>query len=231
MSEQEGRDYTGASKYIPMYYSYIEQLSLLTTEQVGELMIALLRFGSDGTEPAFPKDSNVYMAYSFIIDSTKRASERSHARGVNGGLARAAGAEKDAKGRFLPSPSSKHPAKVQQKSSKTQQVQQNQQNQPYQYQYQYQNQKQYRLCDDVDESCVESVESVELELRELYEGDIDTLSDGEKKKLHDCIERYGSQIVEDAILRSIQNGARSWSYVQAAIETQAKYPDLKPEYR
>ena len=70
-----------------------------------------------------------------------------------------------------------------------------------------------------------------MELRELYEGDIDTLSDGEKKKLHDCIERYGSQIVEDAIMRSIENGARSWSYVQAAIETQAKHPDLKPEYR
>lgn len=230
MSEQEGRDRTGASKYIPMYYSYIEQLSLLTTEQVGELVMALLRFGADGTEPTFSKDSNVYMAFSFILDSTKRASERSHARGVSGGLARAAGAEKDAKGRFLPSPSSKHPAKVQQKSSKTQQVQQSQQNQPYQYQYQYQyqNQKQYRLYDDVDESCVESVE---LELRELYEGDIDTLSDGEKKKLHDCIERYGSQIVEDAIMRSIENGARSWSYVQAAIETQAKHPDLKPEYR
>lgn len=228
MSEQEGRDRTGASKYIPMYYSYIEQLSLLTTEQVGELVMALLRFGADGTEPTFSKDSNVYMAFSFILDSTKRASERSHARGVNGGLARAAGAEKDAKGRFLPSPSSNHPAKLQQPSSKIQQVQQTQQVQPYQYQYQSQYQKQYRLNDETDESCVESVES---ELQELYEGNIDTLGADERRKLHETIKRYGAQIVETAIMRSIEKGARSWSYVQAAIETQARHPDLKPEYR
>lgn len=103
MAEQEERGRTGASRYIPLYFSYLEQLSLLTSEQVGALVMALLRFGAYGTEPTFPKDSNVYMAFSFIVDSAKRASERSHTRGVNGGLARASSAEKDAKGRFLPS--------------------------------------------------------------------------------------------------------------------------------
>ena len=79
-----------------------------------------------------------------------------------------------------------------------------------------------------DEGCVESVE---MELRELYEGDIDTLSADERGKLHEAIVQHGSKIVEDAILRSIENGARSWSYVEAAIETQVRRPDLKPEYR
>lgn len=44
------------SKYIPMFYSYIEQLGLLSLEQVGALVMALLVYGRDGTQPDFPKD-------------------------------------------------------------------------------------------------------------------------------------------------------------------------------
>lgn len=47
------------SKYIPMFYSYIEQLGLLSLEQVGALVMALLVYGRDGTQPDFPKDGNV----------------------------------------------------------------------------------------------------------------------------------------------------------------------------
>lgn len=222
MSEQEGRDRTGASKYIPMYYSYIEQLSLLTTEQVGELVMALLRFGADGTEPTFSKDGNVYMAFSFILDSTKRASERSHARGVNGGLARAAGAEKDAKGRFLPSPSSKRPANIQQ----TQQVQQIQ---PYQYQsqYQYQKQKQHHLSDDVDDVVLKLVEN---DFAPLFESSVCALSSKDRMELVGAVRQYGPQIVEDGIMVAIDRGARTWDYTLKTIRTQAEQPDRKPEY-
>lgn len=104
MAEQEERE---RSKYMPMFYSYIEQLSLLSMEQVGALVMALLRYGRDGMLPDFPKDSNVYMAFSFIADNSMRAEDRLHAGKSKGGKARAAGAQKDEKGRFLPSAAGK----------------------------------------------------------------------------------------------------------------------------
>ena len=105
-------------KYIPMYYSYIEQLGLLTLEQIGALMLALLRYGQNGTEPDFPRDSNLYMAFSFISDNSRRAELRGLEileKRRSAGRARAASAQKDEKGRFLPSTASTIPAQ----SSKT----------------------------------------------------------------------------------------------------------------
>lgn len=43
------------SKYIPMYYSYIEQLGLLSLEQVGALVMALLVYGPRWYSARFPK--------------------------------------------------------------------------------------------------------------------------------------------------------------------------------
>lgn len=105
MSEEERAGTRERSKYMPMFYSYIEQLSLLSAEQIGELLMALLRYGRDGTLPDFPRDSSVYMAFSFIADNSMRAEDRLHAGKSKGGRARAAGAQKDEKGRFLPSES------------------------------------------------------------------------------------------------------------------------------
>lgn len=102
------------SKYLPLYYSYIEQLRLLTPEQTGRLIMALLEHGRDGAEPDFPRDSNLYMAFSFIADNSTRAEERRREAKAKAGRARAASAQKDEKGRFLPSSSSTNPAEVQQ---------------------------------------------------------------------------------------------------------------------
>lgn len=102
------------SKYLPLYYSYIEQLRLLTPEQAGRLIMALLEHGRDGAEPDFPRDSNLYMAFSFIADNAKRAEDRGLElleKRRAAGRARAAAAQKDEKGRFLPSASSTSPAK------------------------------------------------------------------------------------------------------------------------
>ncbi|MFQ8832872.1 MAG: DUF6291 domain-containing protein [Ruthenibacterium lactatiformans] len=85
------------SKYIPMYYSYIEQLGLLSLEQVGALVMALLVYGRDGTQPDFPKDGNVYMAFSFIADNSMRAEIRRQEiveKRREAGRIRAASAEK-----------------------------------------------------------------------------------------------------------------------------------------
>lgn len=101
------------SKYLPLYYSYIEQLRLLTPEQTGRLIMALLEHGRDGAEPDFPRDSNLYMAFSFIADNAKRAEDRGlelMEKRRAAGRARAANAQKDEKGRFLPAQSSTSPA-------------------------------------------------------------------------------------------------------------------------
>ena len=92
------------SKYIPMFYSYIEQLGLLSLEQVGALVMALLVYGRDGTQPDFPKDGNVYMAFSFIADNSMRAEIRRQEiveKRREAGRIRAASAEKDENGRFV----------------------------------------------------------------------------------------------------------------------------------
>lgn len=113
------------SKYIPMFYSYIEQLGLLSLEQVGALVMALLVYGRDGTQPDFPKDGNVYMAFSFIADNSMRAEIRRQEiveKRREAGRIRAASAEKDENGRFVQQKTSKKPA-LSSKSSTDQQVQ------------------------------------------------------------------------------------------------------------
>lgn len=101
------------SKYLPLYFNYLNQFALLTDEQVGRLIRALLLHGRDGADPDFDKNSSIYMAYSFILDNSERAAERLRESKVRAGRIRAAAAEKDEKGRFLPSKSSTSPAEIQ----------------------------------------------------------------------------------------------------------------------
>lgn len=101
------------SKYLPLYFNYLNQFALLTDEQVGRLIRALLLHGRDGADPEFDKNSSIYMAYSFILDNSERAAERLRESKVRAGRIRAAAAEKDEKGRFLPSKSSTSPAETQ----------------------------------------------------------------------------------------------------------------------
>lgn len=104
MSKNHTEKAASAPKYLPLYYSYLDQLQLLTPQQVGQLTLALLRRGRDGAEPEFPAGSALAMAYAFIESEAKRAQERgqmARQRRQAGGEARA-GAPRDARGRFLP---------------------------------------------------------------------------------------------------------------------------------
>lgn len=101
------------SKYLPLYFNYLNQFALLTDEQVGRLIRALLLHGRDGADPDFDKNSSIYMAYSFILDNSERAQGRQQAARRLGGINRAANAQKDEKGRFLPKATSNHPENVQ----------------------------------------------------------------------------------------------------------------------
>ena len=59
MSKNHTEKAASAPKYLPLYYSYLDQLQLLTPQQVGLLTLALLRRGRDGVEPEFPAGSAV----------------------------------------------------------------------------------------------------------------------------------------------------------------------------
>ena len=220
MSEEERAGTRERSKYMPMFYSYIEQLSLLSAEQVGELLMALLRYGRDGTLPDFPRDSNVYMAFSFIADNSMRAEDRLHAGKSKGGKARAAGAQKDKKGRFLPSESSRSPAETQHNPAESSTT-----SKPSYNKYKYNNN---RLRDDVDDVVLNVVEN---DLAPLLESSTTvTLTAKDRGELADAARQYGQQTVEDGIMVAIDRGARTWDYTLKTIRTQAEQPDRKPEY-
>lgn len=61
-----------ARAYIQLYYSYTEQLQLLSPEQCGKLTIALLKYAQTGEIPDFPADSVVLMLFSSIRSQIDR---------------------------------------------------------------------------------------------------------------------------------------------------------------
>lgn len=96
------------SKYIPLYFTYLDQFQLLTDSQVGALTIALLNYGRSGKKPDFPQGSGVEMAFSFIAANTDRAIhrrqeiiEKRREAGQKGGQKTAETTAKDEKGRFV----------------------------------------------------------------------------------------------------------------------------------
>lgn len=69
-----------ARVYIQLYYSYTEQLQLLSPEQCGKLTIALLKYAQTGEIPDFPADSAVLMLFSSIRSQIDRDYARYEAK-------------------------------------------------------------------------------------------------------------------------------------------------------
>ena len=59
-----------------MYYNYRQHLELLTDEQRGRLLIALMNFGEYGEIPDFNNDGMLQMAFSFISAQLERDNEK-----------------------------------------------------------------------------------------------------------------------------------------------------------
>lgn len=216
------------SKYIPLYYSYIEQLGLLTEEQVGRLVMALLIYGRDGTPPDFPRDSSLYMAFSFIADNSKRAADRIHDGKVRGGQARAATAQKDGKGRFLPSSSSGSPAETQQNpaqsstSSRTSYNKDNNKNKDNNN-----NNLPSRVCAR-DEDCV--LKGVENSVAvSCYINMVGELTQAEADELMGYEQELGSEAMADVITIAYEYGARGMSYIRRVVETKRMHPEHRPK--
>lgn len=229
------------SKYLPLYFNYLNQFALLTDEQVGRLIRALLLHGRDGADPDFDKNSSIYMAYSFILDNSERAAERLRESKVRAGRIRAAAAEKDEKGRFLPSKSSTSPAETQHNpaqsstSSKTS----------------------YNKYKDKDKNKDKNKDKENIiynhRRRAVVDGyiahdDCDDLSEREKEILDYCRDvvgvmtksqkqdilsaANGMQVdsVLDAITIAYEEGARTPDYIIKTINSQRENPHRRPRF-
>ena len=227
------------SKYLPLYFNYLNQFALLTDEQVGRLIRALLLHGRDGADPDFDKNSSIYMAYSFILDNSERAAERLRESKVRAGRIRAAAAEKDEKGRFLPSKSSTSPAEIQHNpaqsstSSKTS----------------------YNKYKDKNKDKDKDKENIiyNHRRRAVVDGytahdDCDDLSEREKEILDYCRDVVGAMTksqkqdilsaangmqvdsVLDAITIAYEEGARTPDYIIKTINSQRENPHRRPRF-
>lgn len=229
------------SKYLPLYFNYLNQFALLTDEQVGRLIRALLLHGRDGADPDFDKNSSIYMAYSFILDNSERAAERLRESKVRAGRIRAAAAEKDEKGRFLPSKSSTSPAETQHNpaqsstSSKTS----------------------YNKYKDKDKNKDKNKDKENIiynhRRRIVVDGytahdDCDDLSEREKEILDYCRDVVGAMTksqkqdilsaangmqvdsVLDAITIAYEEGARTPDYIIKTINSQRENPHRRPRF-
>ena len=221
-------------KYIPMYYSYLEQLGLLTLEQIGALMLALLRYGQDGTKPDFPLDSNLYMAFSFISDNSRRA----ELRGLEilekrraAGRARAASAQKDEKGRFLPSSASKIPAHSS-KTSKSSYNNDNNNNNDNDNDDDDNNRRytRARARDDgsFDDDLSEGLSEDEKEILNYCHDLIGPFTPAQDRKILAAAAGMSVDSATDAICIAYEKGARTPEYVIATLVSQRQNPDRKP---
>lgn len=223
------------SKYLPLYFNYLNQFALLTDAQVGQLIRALLRHGRDGTDPGFEKNSSIYMAYSFILDNSERAAERVRESKVRAGRIRAAGAEKDEKGRFLPSKSRTSPAEPQHNpaqtstSSKTSYHNNKDKNKDKDKENIYNHRRLivdngYNAreddCDDLPER--------EKEILDYCRDVVGLMSSRQEQEVLSACKDMQLDSVMDAITIAYEAGARTPDYIIKTIQSQKVNPHRRP---
>ena len=213
-------------KYIPMYYSYIEQLGLLSLEQVGALMMALLRYGQDGIEPDFPRDGNLYMAFSFIADNSRRAElrgmellEKRRAAGRKGGQTTVSKAERNEKGEFISS--KQNPSKPKQ----TQAAQAyNDNNNDNNDNNDNDNRRYTRACARDDDDVDDSQREILSYCREV----VGSMSKSQEKKILDAAEGMAFDDVINAISVAWDYDAKTPEFIANTIRTQKEKPERCP---
>lgn len=221
------------AKYFPMYYSYQQQLKLLTHEQIGMLVLALLEYGRSGAEPDFPQDSSLYMAYSFMREEGKRAESRRREiieKRREAGKARAASALKDEHGRFIRANvenSEDFPAEIQQKSS-TSSISSYSNSKGKSNSNSKGNSKgkgnRQDACarDDWDEE--------QSEILAYCTEAVGQLTQMQEQKVMTAAQGMPFDAVMDAITIAIDNDAKTPEYIVKSIQTQKEKPERRPRY-
>lgn len=214
------------SKYLPLYYSYIEQLRLLTPEQVGWLIMALLEHGRDGAEPDFPRNSNLYMAFSFIADNARRAEnrglellEKRRAAGRKGGITTVQNAQRNERGEFV----SSDPSKIQAKPKQTQAPKQVQ---AYNNNHNDNDNSNHnrRLPHAREDGGRDDDEERDKILR-ICEAAVGGLDAAEREMILTACAGMGADAVEKAVQIARRYGARSAAYLAKSIRTQREKPE------
>ena len=227
------------SKYLPLYFNYLNQFALLTDEQVGRLIRALLLHGRDGADPDFDKNSSIYMAYSFILDNSERAAERLRESKVRAGRIRAAAAEKDEKGRFLPSKSSTSPAETQHNpaqsstSSKTSYNKYKDKNKDKDKDKEniiYNHRRRavvdgYTAHDDCDD-----LSEREKEILDYCRDVVGVMTKSQKQDILSAANGMQVDSVLDAITIAYEEGARTPDYIIKTINSQRENPHRRPRF-
>lgn len=231
------------SKYLPLYFNYLNQFALLTDEQVGRLIRALLLHGRDGADPDFDKNSSIYMAYSFILDNSERAAERLRESKVRAGRIRAAAAEKDEKGRFLPSKSSTSPAETQHNPAQSSTSSKTSYNK-----YKYKDKDKNKDKNKDKENIIYNHRRRIVVDGYTAHDDCDDLSEREKEILDYCRDVVGAMTksqkqdilsaangmqvdsVLDAITIAYEEGARTPDYIIKTINSQRENPHRRPRF-
>ena len=227
------------SKYLPLYFNYLNQFALLTDEQVGRLIRALLLHGRDGADPDFDKNSSIYMAYSFILDNSERAAERLRESKVRAGRIRAAAAEKDEKGRFLPSKSSTSPAETQHNpaqsstSSKTSYNKYKDKNKDKDKDKEniiYNHRRRavvdgYTAHDDCDD-----LSEREKEILDYCRDVVGVMTKSQKQDILSASNGMQMDSVLDAITIAYEEGARTPDYIIKTINSQRENPHRRPRF-
>ena len=226
-------------KYLPLYFNYLNQFALLTDEQVGRLIRALLLHGRDGADPDFDKNSSIYMAYSFILDNSERAAERLRESKVRAGRIRAAAAEKDEKGRFLPSKSSTSPAETQHNpaqsstSSKTSYNKYKDKNKDKNKDKEniiYNHRRRivvdgYTAHDDCDD-----LSEREKEILDYCRDVVGAMTKSQKQDILSAANGMQVDSVLDAITIAYEEGARTPNYIIKTINSQRENPHRRPRF-
>lgn len=63
-------------KIINLFISYLDEFSLISDEQVGALIMALLRYAKDGDKPDFASDPTLRVMFSFMSKQIDRDFEK-----------------------------------------------------------------------------------------------------------------------------------------------------------
>lgn len=231
------------SKYLPLYFNYLNQFALLTDDQVGRLIRALLLHGRDGADPDFDKNSSIYMAYSFILDNSERAAERLRESKVRAGRIRAAAAQKDEKGRFLPSKSSTSPAETQHNpaqsstSSKTsynkykdKDKDKNKDKNKDKENIMYNHRRRivvdgYTAHDDCDD-----LSEREKEILDYCRDVVGAMTKSQKQDILSAANGMQVDSVLDAITIAYEEGARTPDYIIKTINSQRENPHRRPRF-
>lgn len=227
------------SKYLPLYFNYLNQFALLTDEQVGRLIRALLLHGRDGADPDFDKNSSIYMAYSFILDNSERAAERLRESKVRAGRIRAAAAEKDEKGRFLPSKSSTSPAETQHnpaqsstssKTSYNKYKDKNKDKNKDKENIMYNHRRRtvvdgYTAHDDCDD-----LSEREKEILDYCRDVVGAMTKSQKQDILSAANGMQVESVLDAITIAYEEGARTPDYIIKTINSQRENPHRRPRF-